>query len=145
MIKKMLTLDTARIAVKAMIDKALAMPGRPIAIAVTDQHGDLIAFACQSAANPALARRNALKKAFTCASMRADAETLAAGFSSQGGREQNFGNPERMMVSGGGLVIKGPNNEILGGIGVSGRPKADEDEAIAVAGRDAIASLLATN
>ncbi len=99
MIKKMLTLDTARIAVKAMIDKALEMPGRPIAISVTDQHGDRIAFACQSAANPALARRNALKKAFTSASMSADAGTLAAGFSSQGGREQNFGNLERMMVA----------------------------------------------
>ena len=66
-------------ALDAAIKAAKTAGGRPVAIAIVDGHGDLVAFACMAGANPALARQNAIKKAFTAACMRTDTSASVSG------------------------------------------------------------------
>ncbi len=128
-----LGLSEALPGIKAMLRAAKEQPGRPIAAAVMDAHGDLVAFACEAGANPALARQNALKKAYTAACMRVD--TVEYG--------RRSGAPQSNLTGGqGGLVIVDPGDgSIMGGVGVSGR-SGDEDEAIAHAGLQVVLELL---
>lgn len=131
-----LGLNEAMVAVKAMQKAARETPGRPVAITVVDHHGDMVAFSCEAGANPALARQNAFKKAYTSACMRVDGIAFAKRLEDAGMMPADMGNAN-LTSGGGGLVIARADGQILGGIGVSGR--ADhEDEAIAQVGLAAL-------
>jgi uncharacterized protein GlcG (DUF336 family) len=129
------------LAVRAILDAAVARPGRPIAAMVVDHHGDMVAFVCEAGANPALARQNAYKKAYTSACMRVDSGAYGDRLRIQGAT------PEQLNASftggAGGLVIVDSDGTILGGIGVSGRPDGADDEALAQAGLQALRTVLA--
>jgi uncharacterized protein GlcG (DUF336 family) len=135
-----LGLTEAMSALRAILQASAARAGRPIAAAVVDQHGDMIAFVCEAGANPALARQNALKKAYTSACMRVDSGTYGERLHAQGIPPESL----NLQFTGGagGLVIATRDGTILGGLGVSGRPDGAEDEALARAGLDALAALI---
>ena len=133
-----LSLTDAMTAVKAMLEAAAQQPGRPVAIAVVDHHGDPIALACEAGANPALARQNAFKKAYTAVCMRIDTRALGERLAREGRVPADFGNPNFTAGAGGLVIAHSQDGVILGGIGVSGRPSGEEDEAIAQAGRRAL-------
>ena len=138
--RQTLGLAESRQALAEMLRKADEMGGRPIAIAVMDDRGELICFAAQAGVNAALARQNATKKAYTSACMRQDTldfEERARG-SPQG--LAGFGNPS-LFTGGGGAVVVAPDGTILGGLGVSGRT-AEEDEEIVQAGKALIGRLI---
>ena len=78
----------------------------------------------------------ATNKAWTAASMRMS--TSAFGVETQAGKPMSgLRSHARVMAAGGGLVIEG-SGSVLGGIGVSGAPGGDADEACA---RDGIKSI----
>jgi glc operon protein GlcG len=128
-------------AVDAVVAAAAAKPGRPVAAIVVDHHGDIIAFLCESGANPALARQNAYKKAYTSACMRVNSSDFGERRKSQGPvREQMHPN---FTEGGGGLVIIAQDGTILGGLGVSGRPSDVDDTELAEAGLQALTAAIA--
>jgi uncharacterized protein GlcG (DUF336 family) len=134
-------LSEALSAIEAVMAEAMLLPGRPIAVMVVDHHGDMVAFACEADVNPALARLNAFKKAYTSACMRVDGKVYGDRMRSQGAAGIAALNANFMGAEG-GLVIKSSDGTILGGLGVSGRPDGAEDEALAQAGLRSLRALL---
>jgi glc operon protein GlcG len=131
--RKTLGLAESRAAVNAMLAKATAMGGRPVALVVCDDRGDVICQVAMAGVNAALARQNAFKKAYTSAVTRADSSALAERVKGVPGGLAFFGNAN-FFAGGGGAVVVASDGTILGGIGVSGRTN-EEDEEIAQAGK----------
>ena len=138
--RKTLGLAESRAAIDAMIIKANEMGGRPIALVVVDDRGEVIAQIAQAGVNAALARQNAFKKAYTSAVTRADTLKFEERIKSIPGGLAFFGNAN-FFAGGGGTVLIAHDNTILGGIGVSGRTN-EEDEIIAQAGKTTVTTAL---
>jgi glc operon protein GlcG len=138
-LRKTLGLAEARLALDVMLAKANDMGGRPVSLVVCDDRADVICQVSMAGVNPALARQNAFKKAYTSASIRADTLVFGERVKAMPSGIASFGNPN-FFVGGGGAVIVTNDGTILGGLGVSGRT-AEEDEEIVQAGK---ASLTAT-
>lgn len=107
------------------VQAALESRGWGAAVAVVDAHGELLAFLRADGCRlPSVTI--AINKAFTAA--REQVESLALGEASR--RDQfpmtNFG--ELRYVSWGGGVPLVVGGEVVGGIGVSGLPEADDLE-----------------
>ena len=140
-LRKTLGLAESRAAVNAMLIKANDMGGRPVALVVCDDRGDVICEVAMGGVNPALARQNAFKKAYTSAVTRADSAAMAGRVKKMPGGLAFFGN-SNFFAGGGGAVVVASDGTILGGIGVSGRTN-EEDEEIAQEGKVVISSGLA--
>ena len=138
--RKTLGLAESRQALAEMLRKADEMGGRPIAIAVMDDRGELICFAAQAGVNAALARQNATKKAYTSACMRADTLEFEERVKASPLGLAGFGYTN-LFIGGGGAVVVTPDGTIMGGLGVSGRT-AEEDEEIVQAGKALIGRLI---
>ncbi len=139
--RQTLGLDEAKAAADTMLENAKQVGGRPIAIAVTDDRGELMYFIAQAGVNAALARQNAFKKAYTAACMRADTRAFEERVRKSGRSVRDFGNPN-FFAGGGGAVVVAEDGTILGGLGVSGRTD-QEDEDIVQVGIGLMRSLLA--
>jgi glc operon protein GlcG len=111
------------------IQAELERTGRGAAIAVVDDHGELIAFA-RTEGCPLPSITIAMNKAFTAARERKPTRDLGESSRREGFPLTNFGDP-RYVGWGGGLPIA-HGGKIIGGVGVSGLP---EDEDIALAER----------
>jgi glc operon protein GlcG len=137
--KECLGLAEARAAVEAVLNEACKLPDAPIAVAVVDDYGRLIYFARMDRCPP-VALELAINKAYTAAIAMMD--TLAfAERDKDWGRELATYADTRFTYLQGGLVISsgqdGASRSFLGGIGVSGR-KAAEDEDLARIGLEAM-------
>ncbi len=139
-LRKTLGLAESRTAVDAMVKKANDMGGRPVALVICDDRGEVICEAAMAGVNAALARQNAFKKAFTSACQRVDTLVFAERVNAVPGGMAGFGNPN-FFAGGGGAVVVAPDGTILGGIGVSGRTN-EEDEEIAQGGKASVMSSL---
>ncbi len=130
-----LALDDARVMMGAAEAKAREI-GVDMDIAITDDGGSLLMFHRMDNAR-VTSIDIAISKAFTAAaarkSTRAYGETSMPGGPSYGIHVSNQG---RFMILAGGLPIFF-NNQIVGGIGCSSG-HADQDEAVAQAGLDAL-------
>ncbi len=133
--KTVLGLAEALAALQAMLAAAMKEPDRPVAMAVTDDDGNLMIYARMDRCR-LLVQEVAQKKAYTAAFMRSDTGALATRMKEQGRTAADFGNPRMIFVQG-GVVIQRADGMVLGGIGVSGL-RADEDEAIARIGLQAM-------
>ncbi len=133
--KPILSLDDARRAMERMLQEALKAPNRPVAIAICDDQGELVAFARMDKCAP-LPLTVARKKAYTAARTRSDTKAFADRLKGMSRSVVEFGDPNLIAVQG-GVAIIAPDGNPLGGIGVSGLA-AEEDEAIAKAGLSAI-------
>src|SRR6266571_1975627 len=138
--RKVIGLTEALAALDAVLAAAAAKPGRPVAAVVLDHHGDMVAFFCEAGANPALARQNAFKKAYTSACQRVDSGAFGERRRAQPDSAREFPHVN-FTESDGGLVITGKDGTILGGLGVSGRPSGPEDLELARAGLRALQAL----
>lgn len=134
--RKTLGYAESRSAVEVMLAHADQMGGRPVAIAVCDDRGEIVCFAAQAGVNVALARQNAFKKAYTSACMRADTMVFEERTKGMPGGVTYFGNPN-FFAGGGGAVLVTADGAILGGLGVSGRTN-EEDEEIVQVGKRAV-------
>ena len=132
-----LSLAQVQSAMKAMIDHASQNPETPVTMAIVDDAGEIIGYAKMDNCRK-LPQRVAFKKAYTAALRGADSRVFVQQLKEQGVGAADSGDPNMLGLIG-GLVIRLPNNgPILGGIGVSGLPNADADEAISRIGLEAM-------
>jgi glc operon protein GlcG len=97
---------------------------KSVAASVCGPEGELIAFIRMDGANPA-SSRIAQNKAYTSASDRTDTSKL--GERMRGRDNPAFWGDERITGFGGGVAII-QNNKVIGGLGVSGLPEADDEQ-----------------
>jgi uncharacterized protein GlcG (DUF336 family) len=138
--KKVLGLAEAQVAIQAMIEEAIKDPGKPMAIAIADDRGDIVSFVRMDGAL-VLYGKMAIKKAYTSAMMR---RNTRAGIERRQKQVWGMLEPVRdeFTLIPGGVVITEPGETVVyGGIGASGRA-ADEDETLALVGLKALQDFL---
>ena len=113
-----------------MLRAAQAQVKQPMAFALVNDYGELMAFARMDGAAPAV-REFAIKKAYTSARMRADLNEFRAGLERRGRSVADYGDPNLVGMAAGGAVIRdAETSAVLGAIGVSGGTP-EEDEIVA--------------
>ena len=122
-------------AMRAMIEKAHELPDEPVAMAIVDAGGELVAYYTMENLR-IFSRRHAIRKAYTSAVMGRDSGEHAAGLAAQGRNIADLGDP-RFTHGQGGLVIM-QDGVILGGIGVGGYPSGQADEDLSRVGLNAM-------
>ncbi len=120
---------------EAMIAKAEETPNEPIAMAIVDSTGNLVAYASMDNLR-LFSRRHAIRKAYTAAVLGQDTGANASRLHSQGRSISELGDPQ-LTHGQGGLVIM-EDGVILGGIGVGGYPSGQSDEDVSRAGLNAM-------
>lgn len=136
---KQLTLDTAlQLAHTTMKD--CRARGFQVAVAVVDRMGNLQVNIRDQYAG-AHTNDTAYRKAWTAVSFRTSTMELTS-LTQSGQPQSGIRFVDKALMAGGGLVIESAGS-IVGGIGVSGAPGGDSDEACAEAGIESISDLLA--
>jgi glc operon protein GlcG len=120
-----LTFAQVQAAMKAMIEKAMQTPDEPVAMAIVDDTGNLVAYAKMDNLR-LFSRRHALRKAYTAAIIGVDTGAHAQRLHGQGRSISELGDPNLTHGQGGLVIMK--NGVILGGIGVGGYPSGQRDE-----------------
>ena len=134
--KPALSLPQVRRAMHTMLDHAQQQPDRPLAIAIVDDAGQLLAYACMDNCR-ALPRRMAVSKAYTSAMSGQDSLAYARRLRDEQRNIADFGDPKLVAVQG-AVVVRDPATDlVLGAIGVSGLT-AQEDEDLARLGHSAL-------
>ena len=133
--KPTLTTEQITAAMAAMLAKANETPDAPVAMAIVDAAGELLAYLTMDNLR-VFSRRHALRKAYTSAVMGRDSGEHAAGLHAQGRNIADLGDP-RFTHGQGGLVIM-QDGVILGGIGVGGYPSGQADEDLSRVGLEAM-------
>lgn len=108
-------------AVRAELEK----DGRGAAVTVVDSHGELIAL-LRTDGCPLPSIANAMNKAYTAARERIESGTLGEKSRSEGFPLSYFGDP-RYIGWGGGVPLA-VDGTVVGAVGVSGLPEADDVE-----------------
>jgi len=122
-------------AMQAMIDRATQTPAEPVAMAIVDATGNLLAYAAMDNLR-LFSRRHALRKAYTAAILGMDTGAHAQRLHSQGRSISELGDPQLTHGQGGLVIMQA--GVILGGIGVGGYPSGQRDEDLARIGLDAL-------
>ena len=132
-----ITLEQSEAIVAACKSEAEAV-GQPMNIAVVDSGGNLVAFAAMDDTK-LIGEDIAQKKALTAVYFQMDTRDLAP-LVQPGqplyGIEATTGG--RLVVFGGGVLLRGADGQVVGGVGVSAST-VDEDHQVAEAGRKAFA------
>ena len=132
-----ITLEQSEAIVAACKSEAQAV-GQPMNIAVVDSGGNLVAFAAMDDTK-LIGEDIAQKKALTAVYFQMDTRDLAP-LVQPGqplyGIEATTGG--RLVVFGGGVLLRGADGQVVGGVGVSAGT-VDEDHQVAEAGRKAFA------
>ncbi|MCG6941278.1 MAG: heme-binding protein [Thiohalocapsa sp.] len=126
---KRMSLDTAQKIAQASIDACRAK-GIQIGVTVVDRDGVVQAQLRDTIAAP-ITVPISFKKAYTAVNFNADTSALAERADTAVGR-QDF-----LVMSPGGVTVS-VGGSLLGGVGVSGAPAGETDEACAKAGVDAV-------
>ncbi|MBM3925966.1 MAG: heme-binding protein [SAR202 cluster bacterium] len=136
--KYALSSDQCQAAITAMLaDFKKRKDAPPIAAAIVDDNGNLLAFTRIDGCRPQLGR-NAIKKAYTAALTGMDSEEYAKSMKQRGKTVAEFGDPMLFDIPG-GILVKHPKTEqIMGGIGVAGLPAGPGDSDVALAGLKAM-------
>lgn len=135
---KQLTPETALTAARAALEQC-RKNGHQVAVAVVDRMG-LPQVLLRDRFAGAHTVEVSIRKAWTAASFRMPTATLAE--ETQAGRTMSgLRSSSQAMAIGGGLVIEA-GGSTFGGIGVSGAPGGEADDACAAAGLKAIADAI---
>jgi glc operon protein GlcG len=118
-----LTLRQAQAAVSAVLHAAGGDGGRPVSIAVVDRNGELVCFARMDGAM-VRSLQFSMNKAFTAAYMERDSGEFGDSLLNSRRTVEWYGNP-RITGIPGGVTVR-VNDFTVGGIGVSGRPSAED-------------------
>jgi len=108
-----------------LIQYVVAQTGenKPVAISICGPEGELIGFLRMDGTSPA-ASRIAQNKAYTAAVDRTD--TMKMGVRMRGSDNPAFWGDERITGFGGGIPVV-QNGVVVGGVGISGLPEADDE------------------
>ena len=129
--KPQLGLAQAQAAMAAMLEVTSRYPGHPVAIAIVDDRGSLVAYNRMDNCPP-LPLTLALKKAYTSAVIGVDTHVFRERLAGFGLRTEELLDPNLLAYQG-GVVVQAAGGAVLGGIGVSGR-SSEEDEELARVG-----------
>jgi glc operon protein GlcG len=113
-------------AIRAELERS----GGGAAVAVVDTHGELVAFV-RTDGCPLPSIANAMNKAYTAARERITSEELGRRSREEGFPMTNYGDLRYISWGGGVPIVSG--GEVVGAVGVSGLPEA-EDVALATMG-----------
>ena len=119
-----LGLEEAQRAIAAVFEQA-KKDGRPVAVAVVDNHGDLITCARMDGAH-ARVLRYAIRKAYTAAVMGRDTVAFKKDIQDAGRSLSDYGDPLLTTLQGGLVVRSG--NQIVGAIASGGSPRQRDVE-----------------
>ena len=133
---KQLTVDVALIAARAAM-KACNDQNYRVSVAIVDADG-LIKVQLRGDGVGPHSLDSSRQKAYTAATFKRSTVEVEKGFRER--PERALERLPNMLFVGGGLPIKA-GEEVVGGIGVSGAPGGERDEACAKAGLDAIADV----
>ena len=132
--KPYIDFDQAQTAMKAIIAEATGPVVMPVAIAIVDDAGNMVAYAQMD--NVRLyARRHAFRKAYTAAVMGMDTGPHGEQLKERGRTVSDYGDPN-LTPGVGGVVVRSSDGIIMGGIGVGGYLARDEE--LAQIGLDAM-------
>ena len=134
--KQILDHTDALAIVEAMMEAAPRITDRPLALAVVDDRGELLAFALMDGGTH-FARHYAIRKAYTASRIRSDLRDFAAQRVAQGRSISDYGDPGLVASARGGLAIRTSEGATVGGVGVSGAIP-EEDEQLAHIGLQAL-------
>ena len=133
--KPYLSFEHVTKAMAALFEKAMETPDEPVAAAIVDDTGNLVAYAKMDNLRM-FSRRHAIRKAYTSAIMGQDSGAHGDNVRAGGRIVADMGDP-MLTPNQGGLVIR-KDGVILGGIGVGGYPSGQRDEDLARVGLDAM-------
>ena len=125
--QKNITLEAAQIAAQAAVDECDRLSAIPVSVAIVDRAGVLKTQLRQDGAGP-----HTTDSSFRKAS--GDLADAVVGTVNENLQDMN----DNVLILRGGVPIVHPSGEVIGGIGVGGKPFGSTDEACAIAGRDAI-------
>jgi glc operon protein GlcG len=114
-----LGLEEAQRAIAAIFEQA-KKDGRAVAVAVVDNHGELIACARMDGAHGRVLR-HAIRKAYTAAVMGRDTLTLKKDMADAGRTLSDYGDSSLTTLQGGLVVRSG--NQVVGAIASGGSPR----------------------
>ena len=130
-----LTFTQIKAAMGAMIEKGEQTPNEPIAMAIVDATGNLVAYVKMDNLR-LFSRRHAIRKAYTSAILGQDSGANGQRLHSQGRSISELGDPQLTHGQGGLVIMK--DGVILGGIGVGGYPSGQADEDVSRVGLNAM-------
>ena len=107
----------------AAIQVELEKEGRGAAVAVADEHGELIAFV-RTDGCPLASINNAINKAFTAARERKESRAVGDASRTANFPMTNFGDLRYIGWGGGVPIVYG--GEVVGAVGVSGLPEEED-------------------
>ena len=123
--KPYIDFDQSQAAMRAIIAEVTKPGGLPVAVAIVDDAGNMVAYAQMD--NVRLyARRHAFRKAYTAAVMGMDTGPHGEQLKERGRTVSDYGDPN-LTPGIGGVVVRGSDGVIMGGIGVGGWLARDEE------------------
>lgn len=142
--KLCITMAQAQAAMSAMLKKALEQSHRPVAMAIVDDAGILIAYQ-QMDGLRLFTRRHAIRKAYTAAITGMNSGAFGEDcLKARGTTVREIGGDLELTPGAGGVVVRSsrhaPKNpeefhvNVMGGIGVGGYLTGREDEQLAMIG-----------
>ena len=126
--RQVMDVEDALRAVDAVLDAASAEGAGPLAVAVVDDDGDLVAFA-RADGTPIFQRRHAIRKAYTASRAGADLTAFAAERARRGMSAADFGEGF-VGAAHGGVVVRTKQDAIVGAVGVQSDDR-ERDERLA--------------
>ena len=123
----------AQAALQAMLEKATQTPDKPVAIAIVDEAGNLLAYA-QMDNLRLFARRHAFRKAYTAAITGMNSGAHTKRIMDSGFPVSDWGGDPNLTPGTGGVVVRSGGGIIVGDIGVGGYPSGQMDEELAEVG-----------
>ena len=124
--QRRLSLEEAERAVKLVYEEA-RRDRQPMAVAVMDNHGELISCARMDGAAPRILR-HAIRKAHTAAVMARDTSSFRKDLEQRGGSLDQWGDQRLTTLAGGAVVLI--EGEVVGAVAVGGNIP-ERDDAIA--------------
>ena len=127
--RQVMDVEDALRAVDAAMETASAESAGPLAVAVVDDNGDLVAFA-RADGTPIFQRRHAIRKAYTASRTGADLSEFAA-YRAQRGMSASDFDDDFVGAAHGGVVVRATGQgAVIGAIGVQGSDR-ELDERLA--------------
>ena len=134
--KPQLGLAQVQAAMSAMLERG-SQESHPVTSAIVDDQGGLIAYARMDNC-PLLPQKLAFRKAYTSISMGVDSGAFAEALKGAGIGAGDLGDPNVVPIQGGVAIRRPSDGALMGGIGVSGLPSGEADEAICRIGLKAL-------
>lgn len=135
--KETIGLEEAQRAINAILQEQAKDPQkRAISIAVVDDNGDLVFFA-RTDGGRSVTGDVAMRKAYTSVRVRSNSGAFAERLKQTGRSISDMGDPRMIGFQGGVCIMKPGSQVCIGAIGVSGLA-AEEDEALAEKGVQAM-------